>query len=145
MNADRTIALRELTREIIGAYYAVYNELPYGYLESVYRRAMAHELRKRGLAASAEVKLDVWYDGVCVGRFRADLIVENQVLVECKAIRRLTKPDYKQILNYLCATDVELGLLFNFGPSVEFRRLVWSNVRKKRGRVGLEGPPRQPE
>lgn len=133
MNAD-TYPERELTRVIIGAFFRVYNELGFGFLESVYRRALAHELRKLRLGLDVEVPIDVWYDGIEVGHFRADLLVQRRVIVEIKAATALADADRKQLLNYLRATDVEVGLLLHFGPRAGVKRLIFPNVRKRRNR-----------
>jgi len=129
MNAD-TYPEREITRAIIGAFFRVYNELGFGFLESVYRRALAHELRKIGLRVEVEVPIDVWYDGIQVGLFRADLLVERRVIVEVKASVALVDADRKQLLNYLRATDVEIGLLLHFGPKAVVKRLIFPNASK---------------
>jgi GxxExxY protein len=121
---------RELTGAIIGAYYRVYNYLGYGFLESVYRRALAHELRKLGLRVDLEVAIDVWYDGILVGHFRADLLVERRVLLETKASEFLSEADRSQLRNYLHGSDIEVGLLLHFGPKAHFERMVFSNSRK---------------
>jgi len=129
MNAD-TYPEREITRAIIGAFFRVYNEPGFGFLESVYRRALAHELRKIGLRVEVEVPIDVWYDGIQVGLFRADLLVERRVIVEVKASVALVDADRKQLLNYLRATDVEIGLLLHFGPKAVVKRLIFPNASK---------------
>jgi GxxExxY protein len=118
------------TREIIGAFYAVYDSLGFGFLEAVYQRSMAHELGKRGLRVEDEIGIDVWYDRTRVGQFRADLIVERKVIIEIKAAHVLSDADWKQLVNYLHATELEVGLLFNFGPKASFKRLIFSNDRK---------------
>ena len=84
----------------------------------------------------ADEKLEVWYDDLCIGHFRADLVVEHKVIVELKASDRLVETDVKQLLNYLRATDLEVGLLLNFGPRAQFRRLVFSNTHKSRWQRG---------
>ena len=133
MNAD-TYPEREITRAISGAFFRVYNELGFGFLESVYRRALAQELRKLGLRHEIEVPIDVWYDGIEVGHFRADLFVERRVIVEIKAATALVDADRKQLLNYLRATDAEIGLLLHFGPKAGVKRLIFPNARKRRNR-----------
>jgi GxxExxY protein len=135
MHAD-TFPEREITRAIIGAFFRVYNELGFGFLESVYRRALAHELRKIGLAVEVEVAIDVWYDGIVVGHFRADLLVERRVIVETKASVALVDADRKQVLNYLRATDVEIGLLLHFGPRAAVKRVIYPNSGKASGGRG---------
>src|SRR5258705_10512639 len=102
---------RELTGAIIGAFYECYNVLRYGVLESVYRRALATELRLRGMNAREEGSIEVTFKGVIVGTYRFDLLVENRVLVEAKARESLGPTDKRQLLNYLRATGPEVGLL----------------------------------
>ena len=116
---------QELTRQIIGCAYAVYNQLGSGFLESVYQRSLLIELQKTGLTAQIESPIRVHYDGQLVGEFRADLIVHKRVIVELKAIEILNKAHEVQVVNYLRATGIEVGLLLNFGPSeVQVRRLT---------------------
>jgi GxxExxY protein len=122
----------EITSTVINGFHVSYDQLGYGFLESVYRRALAIELRGFGLAVVEEAALDVWYGSTKIGRFRADLLVENQVIVEIKTGRAFSDPDRKQLLNYLRASDVEVGLLLLFGPSPVFKRLVFENSRKLR-------------
>ncbi len=90
-----------LTGIVIGAFYTVYNQLGYGFLESVYRRALTHELQKQNLRVECEHGIDVWYDGVIVGQFRADLLVDRRLIVETKTSQVLVDADWKQLLNYL--------------------------------------------
>ncbi|MGB0768605.1 MAG: GxxExxY protein [Phycisphaeraceae bacterium] len=116
---------QELTRQIIGCAYAVYNELGSGFLESVYQRSLLIELQKLGLSAQVESPVKVYYDEQIVGEFRADLIVRGRVIVELKAIEALTKAHEVQVVNYLRATSIEIGLLLNFGQTeVQVRRLT---------------------
>ena len=113
----------ELTGQIIACAYRVQGTLGSGFLESVYQKAMAIELAKQGLSGVMEMKVPVYYEGELVGDFRADLVVENRVIVEFKAIEKLTKPHEVQLVNYLVATNMPIGLLINFGPdSVEVKR-----------------------
>lgn len=128
MNADQDFPEGALTREIIGAFYCVYNALGYGFLESVYQRAMAHELTKRGIRVQREYLSEVLYDGVVVGHYRADMVAERTVVVETKASERLVEADRKQMLNYLRATKLEVGLLLHFGPKAHFQRFVYSKT-----------------
>jgi GxxExxY protein len=121
----------ELTETIIGVFFDTYNELGYGFLESVYKAAMLIALRKAGLAAEVEVPVTVWFQGESASEFRADILVESKVLLELKATRSIDLAFEKQILNYLRATDLEVGLLFNFGPKAEFRRYAFENENKK--------------
>ena len=114
----------ELTHRVIGTFYDVYNTLGYGFLESVYARSMVIELARRGFEVAAQASADVRYRGDVVGTFRADIIVESRLVLELKAAKSLTPADEMQVLNYLRATDLELGLLLHFGPKPAFRRFV---------------------
>ena len=114
---------QELTEKIIGCAMKVHRTLGCGFLESVYQKAILHELRKSGLKVSQEAPLQVVYDGVIVGEFYADIIVENKVIVENKAVEALCEAHEVQVVNYLTATGLNIGLLFNFGaPKLEFKR-----------------------
>ncbi|MBA3889476.1 MAG: GxxExxY protein [Gemmatimonadaceae bacterium] len=115
---------RELTHRVIGTFYDVYNELGYGFLESVYARSMMLELERRGFKVAAQVPAEVRYSGEVVGMFRADLVVESRLVLQLKASKSLGPADEMQVLNYLRATDLELGLLLHFGPRPAFRRLI---------------------
>ena len=126
----------EITSRIIGAFYESYNELGFGFLESVYRRALATELRARGLQIEEEAPVEAVYKGVVVGSFRVDLLVERRVVVEIKASALLAPTDRRQLLNYLRATRCEVGLLLHFGAKAEFFRIVSQNrLRSARGTV----------
>jgi GxxExxY protein len=115
---------RELTGEIIGAFYECYNLLGFGFLESVYRRALAVELRTRGHRCVEEGQTEVTYKGVIVGAYRYDLLVDDRVIVEAKAGELLGPTDKQQLLNYLRATNIEVGLLLHFGPEPRFLRCI---------------------
>ena len=116
---------KELTEQIIGAAFEVYNVLGYGYLEKVYQRAMIVELRLRGLAVADEPSDRVFFKGVCVGDYAADLLVESKVVVELKVAGELNPADLAQLINELHAIRKEVGLLINFGrKGVEFKRAV---------------------
>jgi GxxExxY protein len=121
----------ELTDKIIGVFYDVYNELGQGFLESTYAEAMVVALEEAGLAATREVAVPVWFRGRKVGQYFADLLVNNVVLLELKAGRTLESAHEAQLLHYLRATEIEVGLLLNFGPRPQFRRLLFDNERKK--------------
>src|ERR671915_99374 len=126
----------EITQKVIGVFYDVYNDLGYGFLESVYQRALGLALNDAGLRVCRPVKISVWFRGTEVGYFEGDMLVENCVLLELKATRALDSSHQAQLLNYLRATDVEVGLLLNFGPKPEFKRLLFDNPRKaRRGRI----------
>ena len=114
-----------LSERIIGCAYAVSNALGAGFLEKVYENALAHELRKAGLRVEQQRPLRVQYDGVVVGEYAADLLVEDCILVELKAVRALDDVHLAQCLNYLKATGLSLCLLINFGkPRADVRRVV---------------------
>ena len=113
----------EVTHKIIGAAYKVYNQLGFGFLESIYQKAMTIELDKHGLKVESEVPLTVYYDAQVVGNFNVDLFVENVVLIELKSVRNLAKSHEVQLVNYLNGLRKEIGLLINFGVSgVEVKR-----------------------
>lgn len=113
----------ELTGKIIGCAYKVYNTLGSGFVESVYQKSMAIEMRRQGLSGVMEKQVPVYYEEELVGDFRADLFVENQIIVELKAIEQIAKSHEVQVVNYLVATNTAIGLLINFGPDgVEVKR-----------------------
>jgi GxxExxY protein len=118
-----------ITEPIIGAFYEVYNELGPGFLESVYREAMVIALRGAGLVVEREKTVTVQFRGHDVGVFRTDLVVANAVIVELKCARVLDPTHEAQLLNYLRATQFEVGLLLNFGPRPQFRRMVLQEAR----------------
>jgi GxxExxY protein len=121
----------ELTEKIIGIFYDVYNELGHGFLESTYAEALVVALEESGLTTAREVPVPVWFRGRKVGQYYADLIVESMVLLELKAARTLDSAHEAQVLHYLRATEIEVGLLLNFGLRPQFRRLLFDNERKK--------------
>jgi GxxExxY protein len=120
----RTLVEEATTRSVIGAFFSVYNELGYGFLESVYRNALIRELRARAIATEVEVPIDVTYKGGVVGVFRADVLVERTVLLELKATQAIGPAEQRQLLNYLKATGIRVGLLLHFGPRARFYRVV---------------------
>jgi len=121
----------ELTDRIIKIFYKVYNKLGYGFLEKVYVNAMMIEFRRAGIKATAQSPIRVLYEKEIVGEYFADILVDEKVIVEIKASRSLTQDNEAQLLNYLKATDVEVGLLLNFGPKAELKRKLFDNFRKK--------------
>ena len=124
MNADE-YRVNQLTEQIIGCAYRVANGLGCGFLEKPYENAMAHELRKNGLAVQQQMSIVIRYDGVVVGDYIADLIVENLVMLELKAIKSLEEIHSAQCINYLRATGIPVCLLINFGkPKIEVKRLI---------------------
>lgn len=120
----------ELSEKILGCYFTVYNKLGYGFLEKVYENAMMIELCDAGLKATAQKSIEVYYEDQLVGNYFADIIVEDKVIVELKAASALLEEHEAQLLNYLRATKMEVGLLLNFGVKPEFRRKVFTNSRK---------------
>ena len=131
MNADnQDFKYKELTEEIIRIFYRVYNKLGYGFLEKVYENAMMIELKKAGFPAVSQYAIKVLYEGEVIGEYYADILVENKVIVEIKAARSLVKENEAQLLNYLKATDIEVGLLVNFGTKPEVKRKAFDNSRK---------------
>jgi GxxExxY protein len=131
----------QTTGSIINAFYQVYNTLGYGFLEKVYENAMYIELRKRGLYVEKQKPITVHYEDVRVGDYVADLIVDRTVIVELKAAEGLAPEHVAQLLNYLKATEVEVGLLLNFGPKAQFERKVFTNDKKKLDRQAKSSLP----
>lgn len=130
--ADAELPYAELTGRIIQACYEVSNELGSGFLEQVYEKALVIALREKGIQAAAQIPLAVYFRGEIVGQYFADLYVEERIIVELKAVSALLPEHQAQLINYLKATDIEIGLLVNFGrPKVEVRRL--SNKFLRRG------------
>ena len=121
MNAD----LDRISEQIIGAAFEVGNTLAAGFLEKVYENALVHELRKRGLLVEQQKKVTIYYDGVVVGDYCSDLLVERLIIVELKAVSRIESIHLAQCMNYLKATGSNFGLILNFGtPWVEIKRVV---------------------
>lgn len=119
-----------VTEKIIASFYEVYNELGHGFLESVYQKAMLVALRDKGLKVGQKIELTVWFRNKPLADFEADLIVENSVIVELKAVRNIDTAHQAQLLNYLRATEIEVGLLLNFGLKADFKRMAFDNSRK---------------
>ena len=121
---DASFVASGLSRLVIGAFYRTYNELGYGFLESVYENALAMELDSAGLCWERQVPLEVRYQDKVVGIFRADFVVEGRLILEAKAVDALNAAHEAQLLNYLKATGIRLGLLLNFGPKAQVRRRI---------------------
>ena len=120
---------QELTHKIIACAYKVFNILGFGFLESIYHKALLIELRKAGLRAESEKPLKVHYDNEVVGDFCADILVEDEIIVELKSVERLVKGHEVQLVNYLTALKKEIGLLINFGPEgVQVKRKYRKNI-----------------
>jgi GxxExxY protein len=120
---------QELTERIIAAYYQVYNTLGWGFLERVYQNALFLELKKQQMSVVPQARIEVRYKGTVVGEYFADLLVENTVIVEIKAAEQIATEHEAQLLNYLKATSIDVGLLFNFGPKPTFKRKIFETAR----------------
>ena len=121
---------KELTEEIIKIFYKVYNTLGYGFLEKIYENALMIEFRKAGIPAESQSLIKITYEDEIIGEHAADIVVDNEVIVELKASKKLAEEHHAQLLNYLKATEIEVGLLLNFGPKPEISRKVFDNFRK---------------
>jgi GxxExxY protein len=122
---------QEKTSAILKCFYKVYNTLGYGFLEKVYENALYYELINNGIVCSKQVPITVYYEGIRVGDYYADIIVENDVIIELKAAEAIVEEHENQLINYLKATNIEVGLLLNFGKDPQFKRKIFSNERKK--------------
>lgn len=121
----------DLTEQIIGAFFAVYAALGYGFLENIYAKALMIELKKRGLNVQGQLPIHVYYDDQLIGEYFADIVVNELVILEIKAAKALIAEHEAQLLNYLKATPYEVGLLLNFGPKPETKRRSFDNNRKE--------------
>ena len=131
MNTDyQDSKYKELTEKIIKIFYRVYNNLGYGFLEKVYEKAMIIEFKRDDTHAVSQYPIKVFYEGEIVGEYFTDLLVDDKVIVEIKAVKSLASENEAQLLNYLKATDKEVGLLLNFGPKPEIKRKIFDNFRK---------------
>lgn len=122
---------KELTDEILNAFYEVYNELGYGFLEKVYQNALFLELKDRGLKVTPQKRCPVYYKGKEVGDYFCDIIVNDLIILELKACEFILEDHELQLFNYLKATSIEIGFVLNFGKKPEFSRKVFSNSTKK--------------
>ena len=131
MNANyQDFKHKELTEKTINIFYRVYNKLGYGFLEKVYENAMMIEFKREDILAVSQSPIKVFYEGEVIGEYYADILVDNKVIVEIKAAKQLVEENEAQLLNYLKATDIEVGLLLNFGTKPEVKRKVFDNTRK---------------
>ena len=121
---------KSITEKVLKAYYNVYNSLGYGFLERVYQNAMYFELKSQGYKVEAQKQIKVYFKKQLVGEYYADLLVEDKVIIELKATELIMNVHVAQIMNYLKATPIEVGLLLNFGEEPEFKRLIYTNDRK---------------
>jgi GxxExxY protein len=131
MTVDLSDKHSELSEAIIGVFYEVYNELGYGFLESVYRNSLRIALLAKGLQGEIEVGIPVFFRGKNVGDFRADMVINGCLLLELKTAEAIIIAHEGQLLNYLRATNLEVGLVLNFGPKAQVRRLAYDNTRKQ--------------
>jgi GxxExxY protein len=122
---------QELTEPVLKAFYKVYNTLGYGFLEKVYENALAYELRRLHLDVQQQQPVAVYYDCQLVGDYFADIVVNGRVLLELKSAEAIHVRHMAQIMNYLKATEIEVGLLLNFGPEPSFKRRILTNDRKR--------------
>lgn len=120
----------ELTGKILGAFFQVHKELGYGFSEGVDENALAILLIEMGLKVEQQLHVHVFYHGRVVGEYIADMVINDTVLLELKATQKIIEDHAAQLLNYLKATNIEVGLVLNFGPSAEFRRKIYDNERK---------------
>jgi len=120
----------EITEQIIKAFYKVYNTLGYGFLERVYENAMYIELTAMGLKIERQKKIVVYYNGIAVGDYCSDMVIEDVILCELKAKENLAEENEFQLINYLKATSIEVGLLLNFGRKPELKRKLYDNDKK---------------
>lgn len=112
------------------SFYKAYNDLGHGFLESIYQKAFCLQLARTGIEFEEQKSIQVRYMGIELGEFHAYLIVASTVIVELKAVTALEKAHERQLLNYLKASQIEVGLLLNFGPKLQVRRLIFDNDRK---------------
>lgn len=128
---EQELLHQKTTDKIISAFYHVYNELGYGFLEKVYQNALYLELISRGFSVIPQKQIDVYFKGIKVGEYYSDMIVDEIVILELKAKESLAPEHEAQLLNYLKATEIEVGLLLNFGLDPQFKRKIYTNNRKK--------------
>ena len=121
---------KDITDKIIKCFYEVYNILGYGFLEKVYESSLYNELISCGLSCERQKKIDVFYKGKLVGEYYADIIAEQKVIIELKAAEAIWEEHEFQLINYLKGTNIEVGLLLNFGKKPEIRRKIFTNDRK---------------
>ncbi len=125
-----SILHKDLTGSILKIFYEVYNELGYGFLERVYQNALFYELQSNGFTVEGQKKIKVYYKEIEVGEYYADIIVNDLVILELKASEYMVEAYEFQLINYLKSTDIEVGLLLNFGKKPEFIRKVYQNYKK---------------
>jgi GxxExxY protein len=132
---DSTLAEEELTRQIIGAFFYVYNRLNHGFLEAVYSRALEHVLIRTGHVVGREVHVPVWFEKQLIGHHRLDMLIDNRVVVEIKATERLPDIAERQLRSYLKATSLDVGLILHFGLKPGVHRIRQKSMRERLGSV----------
>ncbi|MBC8385181.1 MAG: GxxExxY protein [Candidatus Cloacimonetes bacterium] len=130
MDNKKMLLHSEITDKILNAFYFVYNKLGYGFLEKVYENAMVIKLKELGFSVEQQKNIKVFFEGKVVGEYFADLIVDKKVIVELKVAENLCDEHYFQLINYLKATEMEVGLLLNFGKEPQTKRAIFTNDRK---------------
>ncbi len=126
----------KLTQAIIGSFYEVYRKLGYGFLEKVYENSLYIEMTRRGISCNKQTPIKEYYRGISVGTYFADIVVENKIILELKASESICQEHEFQLINYLKATDIEVGLLLNFGKEPQIKRKIFDNSLKYRDRSG---------
>jgi GxxExxY protein len=121
---------KKITDDILKVYYDIYNQLGYGFLEKVYQNSMYFELKSKGYKVEAQKQIKVYFKNQLVGEYYADLLIEDKIIIELKACELLMNVHIAQLMNYLKATEIEVGLLLNFGEEPEFKRIIYTNDRK---------------
>ena len=121
---------KNITDIILKSYYKVFNNLGYGFLEKVYENALFYELKKQGLVCEKQKPIKVYYDEIQVGEYYADIIVNECIIIELKAAESLAEEHEFQLINYLKATDIEVGLVLNFCKNPQFKRKIFTNNKK---------------
>ena len=121
---------KDTTDIILKSFYKVYNNLGYGFLEKVYENALLYELRNQGLDCEKQKPIKVYYEQIQVGEYYADIIVNEYIIIELKATESIAEEHEFQLINYLKATEIEIGLLLNFGKNPEFKRKIFTNNKK---------------
>ncbi len=155
INADKTMdekkddylmfkgLYHELTESIIGIFFEVYNSLGYGFLEQVYENALAIALKRAGYEVAQQQAINVYFEGQVVGVYYADIIVNRKIVLELKTAKKIVDEHVAQLINYLRATDAQVGLVLNFGSKPDFKRRVFSNTNKSHRPEFLQENPRQ--
>ena len=128
----------DLTKRIISEFYYVYNSLGHGFLEKVYEKALFSRLKAVGLFVQKQYPINVYFENELVGEYFADLIIDETVIVEIKAVEAIHPMHEVQLVNYLKATEIEVGLLVNFGETLEIKRKVFSNKRNTQRKIDAE-------